>query len=448
MSGMDRRSFLRTGAAWGATGALGAGCRLERASGSREKTLEVAVFEGGFGIEWHRDMARLYERRRPGVRVNLWGDPRVDEKIKPRILRRNPPDLASCNLPVWKLITAGKLHPLDDALGSPAYDQEGKTWRDTLVGGVLSDFVYENRTWALPSNLGAWVCWYDKRLFRQHGWEAPTTWSAFDTLCDRIKAAGIAPLAFQGKYPTYAWSTILSLFQRQVPFERWYAVQDLVPGAFLDPAFVKAAALMQTMAQKHFQPGALAMTHTESQLEWVNGRAAMVFCGLWLKNEMKSALPPEFEMSCFAVPMVDGGAGDPKAVYGGGGENFFVFRDAREPELAADFLKFLLSLPAAQTYVARLDTLSPVRECFRGVAISSALQGAVDILDRGGRLYSDRLGTLYLEFSRTVLQQGQADLLSGKVTPEAFARRLEDGAEAVRRDAEIYKPPARGVPPA
>ncbi len=443
---MDRRSFLHRGAALG-TAALGAGCRFTN-NADRRTVLEAAIFEGGFGIEWHKDMARRYEALHPDVRVDLWGDPRVDEKIKPRILRRNPPDLASCNLPVWKLIVAGKLHPLDDTLASPAYGRPEAPWRDTLVSGVLSDFVYEDRTWALPSNLGAWVCWYDKRMFRKHGWTVPETWSAFSDLCEAMKAANIAPLAFQGKYPTYAWSTILSLFQRQVAFEDWYAVQDLAPGAFLHPAFVHAAELMQSMAKRWFQPGALAMTHTESQLEWVNGRAAMVFCGLWLKNEMKAALPPEFEMSCFAVPMVDGGKGDPGAVYGGGGENFVVFKDARNPALAADFLKFLLSMEPAQAYVGRLDTLSPVKDCFRGVAISSALQGAVDIVTRSSRLYSDRLGQLYLEFSRTVLQQGQADLLSGKSTPEQFAQRLEAGAEAVRRNAEIYKPPARGVPPA
>src|SRR5437016_12034539 len=89
------------------------GCSISRANSSNGITIEVAVFEGGFGIDWHKGVAREYERLHPGIRVNLWGDPRVDEKIKPRILRRDPPDLANCSLPVWKLITAGKLYPLD-----------------------------------------------------------------------------------------------------------------------------------------------------------------------------------------------------------------------------------------------------------------------------------------------------------------------------------------------
>jgi len=295
-----------------------AGCTFQRERPGSGIALEVAVFEGGFGIEWHKSVARQYERLHPDVRVHLWGDPRVDEKIKPRILRRNPPDLASCNLPVWKLIVDDKLYALDAALNSPAYGQP-VSWRQTLVGGVLNDFTYNGKTYSLPTNLGAWVCWYDRRQFRKYGWNVPRTWREFTELCEKVKAAGVAPLAFQGKYPYYAWSTLLSLYQRLVPFERWYAMQDLKPGAFVDPAFIRAAALTQEMATKYFEPGALAMTHTESQMEWVNGRAAMVFCGLWLKNEMKNALPNQFEMACFPVPMVEGGAGDPRAVYGGGG---------------------------------------------------------------------------------------------------------------------------------
>ena len=132
------------------------GCTLRPAGRETGITLEVAVFEGGYGIEWHKSVARQYEKLHPDIKINLWGDPRVDEKLKPRVLRHNPPDLAACNLPVWKLIVAGKLYPLDAALSSPAFGQR-KTWRETLTPGVLSAFEYQGKTYAMPSNLSVWV---------------------------------------------------------------------------------------------------------------------------------------------------------------------------------------------------------------------------------------------------------------------------------------------------
>jgi N-acetylglucosamine transport system substrate-binding protein len=424
---------------------LSAGCSLQQDDPHAGITLEVAVFEGGYGIEWHKAVARRYEQLHPGIHINLWGDPRVDEKLKPRILRRDPPDLANCTLPFWKLVVADKLYPLNAALDSPAYGQN-RTWRQSLTPGLLADYTYRGKVYAMPTNLSAWVCWYDRRQFRQHGWKAPKTWDEFMKLCAQIKAAGIQPLAFQGKYPTYAWPTLLSLYQRLVPFNTWYAMQDLQPGAFTSPEFIHAARLLQQMGMQYFEPGAMAMTHTESQLEWVNGRAAMVFCGLWLENEMKNAIPPGFEMACFPVPMVEGGQGDPHAVYAGGGENFVAFAEAKHPREALDFLKYMVSLESARSYIQRLDTLSPVQGSVKGVPLSPALQSAVDALDQSTRLYSDRLSELYLEFAKNTEPDALADLLSGKITPEQFGARLEAAMEQVRRDPEIYKPAPMGVP--
>ena len=71
-------------------------------------TIEAAIFQGGYGIGWHRDMAARFNALDTGVTVDLWGDPRVVEKVKPRILRGNPPDLIVTRyLPVWVMIGAG-----------------------------------------------------------------------------------------------------------------------------------------------------------------------------------------------------------------------------------------------------------------------------------------------------------------------------------------------------
>jgi N-acetylglucosamine transport system substrate-binding protein len=204
---------------------------------------------------------------------------------------------------------------------------------------------------------------------------------------------------------------------------------------------------MQQLATKCFQKGSMAMTHTESQMEWVTGRAAMVFCGQWLKNEMKNAIPPGFEMACFAVPMVEGGKGDPLAIYGGGAENCFVFRESKHPAEALDFLKYMESLQSARTYCARLDTLAPVKGAVDGLKVSSALQSAVDIVNHSSRIYQDRLTSLYLEFGQDTVDVNLGSLVSGAETPERFAQMLEEGAERVRKNPDIYKPAPRGVPP-
>ena len=180
------------------------------------KTVEVAVFEGGYGIEWHQSVAAQFnqEHASSGIVIDLWGEPRVSEKIKPRILRGDPPDLIrEDRLPIWLLIAAGKLHPFDDVLDRPAPGSD-TTWRELFIPGTLDTYTSDGRVYAIPSAFTAWVCWYDARRFRENGWNVPETWEEFVALCDQIKASGTAPLAFQGKYPGYAWWTFITLAQR------------------------------------------------------------------------------------------------------------------------------------------------------------------------------------------------------------------------------------------
>ena len=179
------------------------GCDAIRAIPSGEdsiRVVEVAIFEGGYGIEWHRSMAERYNREHAdeGVRIELWGDPRTADILKPRLLRGDPPDLIlDERLPVWLLIAAGKLVPFTDALTRPAYGGDS-SWGDAFATGMLDMFRSDGQVYAIPAAYGAWLCWYDARQFREHGWEVPETWDAFLELCATIRAEGIAPIALQG----------------------------------------------------------------------------------------------------------------------------------------------------------------------------------------------------------------------------------------------------------
>ena len=59
-----------------ALGLVGCGKSGENADKGVKKTIEVSFFEGGFGLTFFQDVARKYEKAHPGVKVNLWGDPR------------------------------------------------------------------------------------------------------------------------------------------------------------------------------------------------------------------------------------------------------------------------------------------------------------------------------------------------------------------------------------
>lgn len=421
-----------------------AGCDAVRpvAGADGDRIVEAAVFEGGYGIHWHQKMAAEYNATAapPGVHINLWGDPRVSEKIKPRLLRGDPPEMfLLADLPVWLLVAADKLATFDAALDQPAPGGSG-TWRDCFIPGTLDQYTADGHVYGVPSAFGAWACWYDAKLFREHGWTPPATWSEFEALCAAIQAAGIAPLAFQGKYPIYAWWTFIPMVQRCGGLAAVNRINALEPGAFSHPDVVHAATLLQRMSTQYFEKGALAMTHTESQLQFVNNKAAMIFCGLWLYNEMKQNTPPDFEMRCFNLPAVEGGKGNSRLFSGSGWEYIFVPSDARHTEDIFDFVRFLVSPKNAPDMGRSIGVISPLRGGTPRDAVAPPLQSALDLIEASEGIFSIRVDTLMLSWREQVMQPAMASLLRGEIAPAEFCRLLDEGVASTLKDPNLVVP--------
>lgn len=394
------------------------------------KVVEVAIFEGGYGIGWHTKIAEEFNRDHAdeNIRIELWGDPRTADIIKPRLLRGDPPDLIlDERLPLWLLIGADKLTPFTEALEEPLPGAD-KAWRDEFATGMLDMFTSDDKVYAIPAAYGSWTCWYDAKLFREHGWEPPTTWDELNALCVEIRAAGIEPIALQGKYAIlYGWNTFIALVQRVGGLEAINRINALEPDAYSHPDVVEAARLFQDLVVNHFQRGAMAMTHTESQLQFVNRNAAMIFCGLWLENEMKANIPPDFELRTFDLPSNPGWKGNPKMVHGQGMEFLFVPADARYPEVGFEFAKYLVSRSRAADMAESIGVISPLAQATPKESVTPALQSALEIIDEADGIFNVRGTMLFPAWRSQVMNAAIQALCRGEITPEEFGRRLDEG---------------------
>ena len=149
---------------------------------------------------------------RPGVKIKIYGDPRIGAQISVRVFSGNLPDVASSSVDVpWPLlIRAGKVLDLTPYLKGPNWEGDAR-WGDTFLPGALDIWRVDGRVGGLPAAYACFphlVFFYNRAMFRAHGWTEPRTWDQFFALCDRIQAAGIAPLSMPGVSWAYA-NTIL-----------------------------------------------------------------------------------------------------------------------------------------------------------------------------------------------------------------------------------------------
>lgn len=382
---------------------------------------EVALFEGGEGLTYFRQCASLFD----GLAFS--GDPRMSEKIRIRLLEGHPPEVTNANLPYDRLIDQGKILDLSPWLRDPQTN-----WEKTFLPGSLDRYRRGQAVYAIPVQYVVYACYYDRRLFRQHGWQPPKDWDEWLQLCQQVQQQGLAPLAFPGRYAFYLHPLIQHNLYHLGGADVYQRSFQLQPGSFDHPAMRESLRRVGELAANYFQPGFTGMSHTEAQMEFLGGRAAMYVCGSWFKSEMASKVPADFELGQFPIPPPPDSLQSPRALQVGA-SYFFVFANAKHPELGVQYLQALTDPNRIRQLVREQDL--PVAIAGANQALSPDLEGLSAMLASSTESFGEALHRTHPGMAQ-VWSDVHNDLLFQRVPPDPLAQKLE--AEAAR----LRQPPS------
>lgn len=401
--------------------------------------LDVVAFKGGYGIDQYEADAKAFQNKNPDLKIAVSGDPRVWEKLRPRMISGDPPDLMlpGWGMDHWALIQDGALLQLDSALDGPGPDGKGK-WRDSFNPAILKMCEKDGKTFILPYYVSLQGWWFDPGVFAKNGWTPPKTYDELLALCEKIKAKGIAPITYQGQYPYYMLEGMLMPWAQSIGgMKAINAAQNLEEGAWNSPAFLKAAEMIDELNKKgYFQKGATGMSHTESQTQFLNGKAAMIPCGTWLESEMKKSMPAGSSVRYFLPPVV-AGDGDPTAVMIGI-EPWMIPADAKNPQAAVAFFEYMTSKPVAQKFIEEKGTLMSTVDAAEGAKMPDSLKVPAETLQSAKTVYANQVRTWYPAFDKEV-EGALTSMLNGELTPKQFVDRCEASAKTTRDDSSIPK---------
>lgn len=412
--------------------------------------LDIPVVYGGYGISFYEETARQFEALRPGVTVKLYGDPRITDKVRVRIIDGDLPDATlPRDLLIPALVKAGKLRDLTPWLDGPNWEGDAK-WRDTFLPGALDSWMVDGKPYGLPFTYACWTIFYNRALFRAHGWAEPRTWDEFFALCEKIKATGVAPLSLTGIYWKYSNAFLRSAFFNLGGPEAWDAVGQLRPGAYADPRYARAAGVIQRITQEYTLRGWEGATHTSAQLAFLEGRAAMTVSGSWMIHEMDGKIPADFDVGVMNFPVFPDGVADAATIQASA-DCFFLFAtgDPERERLTVDFLRFLTSRTRAAAFVRALD--SPV--AVRGVpveAFSPRMRSTAELIAGARGAFNMPQIMLQTPTVRQTQIDAHMELLTAKITPTEFGARLEaaaatDRAHAANPNGVEYRHPLSGA---
>ncbi len=232
---------------------------------------------------------------------------------------------------------------------------------DTIasLGGAVSPWQYDGKTYGIPTGFGIEGVWYRKSLFEEAGiTDEPTTMDELYDVIDQLKAADITPIAVGAadQWPAAHWWYNFAL--RECPQD--VLVTSATSHAVDDACYVKAGDDLQELIDAEpFQEGYAGTTAqqgaTSSAGLLANGKAAMELMGYWdafvltglVEEDQQDALTAD--LGWFPFPAVEGGEGDPDAQLGGG-DGFSCSVDA--PDVCAEFLAYIASDEVQQGYAS------------------------------------------------------------------------------------------------
>jgi len=415
----------------GAGGAAGI-LRAEevRRTAQEKVVIDIPVLAAGFGGGFFEQSAREFERLRPDVRVNLVGDARMHEKVRIRVMAGELPDATDAVLLYDTLIANGKIRDLRADLDGPNWEGDGR-WRDSFLPGVLDRWTRPGgQVFGIPFAYGVWTVFYDQALFAEHGWAVPRTWDEFFALCEAMRAAGVAPMAFPGVYMRYGDAFLRAAHYSLVGPEGFRAYNELLPGTRSDPRFVRAAEVVQRITTRYLLEGWEGMTHTAAQQALLDRRAAMTISA-WFVSEMRDVIPKDFQLGAFNLPVFADGITDPNTIQAQAGYYFmFATGDAVRERATVDFFRFLTSRQQTREFARQLQSPVALRAVEPEDYLNPAMKEIAVMMRRAPATFDSAPpgSAAFMALFNQAMTDARYRLMTGRITPQEFGDQLERAA--------------------
>ena len=210
------------------------------------------------------------------------GDPAMTA-LRARVVAGNPPSAVQLKGPgIQEWPGEGGVADVDDVA-------QAEGW-DAVLPPVLAEIMkYEGRYVAAPVNIHRvdWL-WANPELLARLGADVPTTWEEFNATAEKLKTAGITPLAHGGQ--PWQDATVFEVVALRLGGADFYrqALVELDPEALQSDTMVAVFDQMRTL-RGYVDEGFPGRDWNLATSMVMNGEAAFQIMGDWAKGEFLAA---------------------------------------------------------------------------------------------------------------------------------------------------------------
>jgi raffinose/stachyose/melibiose transport system substrate-binding protein len=386
---LSRRRFLGS-AAFLAGAALGAGSLLEACStsgtttaGQQPVTLKFYHWIGTDAGPVVAEINKRFHTENPNITIQFSSNAsdQFETVLKARLAGGDAPD-------IFGVFPGAKFYPY--AKAKYLADLSNEPWVARLLPGAKRVVTYtDGKIYTLPMDQNVIGVTYNKQIFSQHGLSVPTNWADFLTVCEKLKGAGITPLALGIKDQwvdqliPYAMAPS-AIYRENVDFDK-----QVLAGTktFAQSAWTQMMKdYLDLNTRGYFNQGALGTTYDQTTQLIAAGKAAMVVNGNWILAPIKQ-LNPSLQLGMFPLPYVQNGQSIwvPAAV----GTTSAISATTKYPAEAKKYLQFWARKDIMELYLKEKVAYSSFTDV-SNPALDPAAQEMVEPLKVGSYNFMDQ----------------------------------------------------------
>lgn len=310
------------------------------ASSSSQEQVKLEFFQQKKEVvDVFNDLIADFEKVNPNIKIEQVNSPDAEKVLLTRVSNMDMPDLFTCvpvNTTYKKMMESGLIT-----------DITNESFVSKINPTVIKLSEYKDKLYALPMATTTYGLYYNKDLFDKNGLKAPTTIDELYSVCDKLKAAGVTPMAFYDK-------DAIGVGQQ---FERSIGVlnndtnsvfKDFASGKGDPSEYLKNVANMMLKLRSYSDGNTLGTDATAATTEFTSGKAAMMISGTWLRADIiKQNANMNYEL--IPIPNVKAESTnlpiniDPAVA---------ISKSTKHPAEAKKFLEFLASKEAGSKYAA------------------------------------------------------------------------------------------------
>jgi len=288
-------------------------------------------------MEWARSE---FEKMYPGAKIvpKTFEYPVYRESLLTAVRAGNPPDVSTIDQ-IWQaeFSANGYVIPLDEYVESTPEISE-----DLFFKGAWESCIYDGRLYGIPFDVDVWEeLYYNKDAFEEAGLDPekpPETWDELleygKALTEEGKRWGLALISGKGEFTTCVLDSFI--------FTNGGDIVDLTskpPKCVLNsPENIETFEFLKEVADTICPPGITNLDEFGAVRLFTSGKCAMILVGGWEQDTFK-AQAPTMNWGVGYIPVPKKGM---KPVGCFGGWNLVIYKDAKNKDLAWEWIKFLV----------------------------------------------------------------------------------------------------------